>query len=1009
MSHISPAELVERALRAGYVTPTQVAECERTREELENQGRKVSLPEILIEKRYITSAHIKALTEELPLPVLEECELEKELGAGYMGTAYLVQYTVSGRKLVFKVMHKALSEDDAFASRSIDQARLCAFIEHGGFPRVYGAEKKAGDLFFVSEYAEGTMLAEFLSHNEKCSVKGALELILSVVKTLHYLYSYGLTHKNISPKNILLTKEGRALLLDVGLEKAKPSDFSLLHPGKLVLSPLYLSPEHLDWELDVRSDIFSLGTVFYEMLTGIHPFAGDTTAEVIDNIKTRTPVEPSELVPTVSPNLSAVVMKMLEKEPPSRYQDHDELLIDLETVKSGGVPSPRKFGTVEVVTRRVKRKSRKGLVLAVVGAVVALSIGVGLALRVRQERTRIAELPTIAGTTSTTTTPKLSPHKDTDTGEKAITEALEFARESKDRSAIIARFKEIVEKYPDTPWALQAELELDKLEQQEERLYRSVLEQTKRRVDELIRKLRFGEALKQYDRLAERFPKKAEEDRKREELYIEGKADEAYGEIEQRAKRKVSAGLYSDAISLYRQVVENFGLENYVRRAEAEIRLLEPLSKKALELRRASIDRSKYDAFLASASPVLKALGSFDIEGALKESHSLLEGMKGSGLEPFAEEIVADIELIQKFKRRALERLNEKKPRAELLTNGQLKGKLDSVSDSELIIKWGPATITKKWNEFKPREILNLLLYAIDHKSAEDRVALGILSLYYGEIARAEQHFKLARALGVDTTAFEERVAFLEKERPQSSKEGEASELLLEAQRFLKLREYDRALYRLAILRDKYAPKDYAIREKLDEIEDLIALCLQEVRKEEFALFLSKGRTVRLIGLDGWKETRGRWELKDGRLIGKNEEQIDAEYLFTATHPAHYELSATMKVLEGRGGLLRIVSNGKNHYDFWLDVENPKNVGLYYATGKERPERVLRPFTFKRNEGYRIRALVSPQKVIVFFADNKLITPNKVKLSNSVAYGFVVNGLSTVEFSDATVRVMRKQ
>jgi len=1010
LSQLTPAQLVERALQAGYITPVQRAECERQREELEKQGKTTTTAELLVEKGFLSAAQIKALTEEIQLPSIGDCTLLEELGAGYMGRCYLVEYGPAKKKLVFKVMHRSLAQDPAVSSSVINLARVAAFVEHPGFPKVYGAEVAAGDLCFVTEHVPGLKLDEFMKKQGRVAAMGAVNLMSHLADTLRVAHKNGIVHRNISPKNILLTPDGSSSILDLGLEKAKPKEFSLLKPGELTLSPIYCSPEHFAWQTDHRSDIFSLGIILYQLITGELPFRGDTTAEVIENIRYRTPADPSKLFPDIKPDIASIAMKMIEKAPEERYQSCEALLSDLRAIKEGRVPSSLKMADAGPRTHQAKKRRLLVPVLIGVAAVAAAAalIVPGL-LKKPTARTETGQ--PAAQAQSTTTIPGTKP-EEVPSAEKELEEARKFAAANPDdHKAIQERFQKIKENYKGTEWALQAEIELDKVQSRDVKRYTEALARQKEKAEEAILKNRFADALKAYQKLKDNFPtQQAEKDCKEGEWYVDKKADQAYNDIDKRAREKVERRLYDEAIQLYLTVVNDFGLEKYTKKAQTEIDTLKPLAEKERKAQTAKIDRSKYEAFLGMAGDAVSAIKSFQLDRAKEELEKVADQTKDTELRPMAQELADDLDLLAKLKAKAVARLQETKPKAEMLTSGKITGEIKSVTTDEIVFVSGPAEITKKWTDFRTDELFNILLYGIDKKSGEDRKALGLLALYCGRQKRAEQEFKSAEKLGEDVKFCLDRLAFFTEAVPEVVSGAEASQLLVDARSFIKNQDYYRALFRLVMLRDKFAPVDYATQKQLPQIEDMLTKCLKEVRKAEFDKHLKGGEWVQLLGLDAWKERQGKWEFKAGKLSASNDDTInDAEYLLSIEHAPNYELVAKMNVLKGRGALLRVASNGTNHYDFWLEVQDPKNVGFVYASGKETPDRIFKEHKFERNKVYEVRAVVSTQRIEVFFDGASLVTPNALKFEKAISYGFLVNPKSEAEFTELKLRVLRKQ
>jgi hypothetical protein len=228
---------------------------------------------------------------------------------------------------------------------------------------------------------------------------------------------------------------------------------------------------------------------------------------------------------------------------------------------------------------------------------------------------------------------------------------------------------------------------------------------------------------------------------------------------------------------------------------------------------------------------------------------------------------------------------------------------------------------------------------------------------------------------------------------------------------------WDRALYRLATLREKHASKVYDVSANLEDINQRIAQCKKQVEKLEIETNLALGREVAPLreGLfDEWQQRFGKWSIEKGVLAAKNPEEHDAECLLTLRHGPAYELRARLRVTEGTGAIIRLAGKARPNLGFWAHAAKPDLVGiiLEQAADQQAAERKNQPFTFKPGEWYEIRATVSPASVEVSIGDNYAVRmPNKLPPDpgGTQTYGFVVNPKSSAEFRDFAVRALREQ
>jgi len=254
-------------------------------------------------------------------PNLEILEL---LGQGGMGAVYKARQPGLDRFVALKVLPPGIGYDVAFAERFKREARSLARLSHPNIVAVYDFGEAAGLFYFVMEYVDGVNLRQ-MERTERLAPREALGIVVQVCEALQYAHDEGIVHRDIKPENILLDKKGRVKIADFGLAKllAKaPTDFTLTQPEQRMGTPAYMAPEQLERpaEVDQRADIYSLGVVFYEMLTGELPL-GRFQA-------------PSQMV-QVDVRLDEVVLKTLEKEPARRYQHASEVRTEVELISRG--------------------------------------------------------------------------------------------------------------------------------------------------------------------------------------------------------------------------------------------------------------------------------------------------------------------------------------------------------------------------------------------------------------------------------------------------------------------------------------------------------------------------------------------------------------------------------------------------------------------------------------------------------------------------------------------------
>lgn len=277
------------------------------------------------------------MSDDLLGVTLGHCVIEEMLGQGGMARVYRGRQENLDRDVAIKVLPPYYAADPAFIERFKLEARAMARLSHPNIITVHDAGEENGRLYIIMEYISGGTLKQRMAAG--IQMRDITRIIREIASALSYAHGMGIVHRDIKPVNVLMDTNGRAVLSDFGIAKVLATSAALTHAGAGVGTPEYMSPEQCrGTPVDARTDIYALGVMLYEMLTGHTPFEADNyTALAHSHIYEPVP-PPSRLNPRISPAVQSVILKALEKSPADRFQKATDFAVALEQAVAAQTP-----------------------------------------------------------------------------------------------------------------------------------------------------------------------------------------------------------------------------------------------------------------------------------------------------------------------------------------------------------------------------------------------------------------------------------------------------------------------------------------------------------------------------------------------------------------------------------------------------------------------------------------------------------------------------------------------
>jgi predicted Ser/Thr protein kinase len=274
----------------------------------------------------------------------------RKIGGGGMADVYLCEDLTLGRRVALKVLLSRFLDDPNFVERFRREAKAAAGLNHANLVSIYDWGEVDGTYFIVMEYVEGETLKDLVRRRGRLGGSEAVHISLQLLAALEFAHRTGIVHRDIKPQNVMLDRDGNAKVTDFGIARA--ADSGMTEAGSILGTAQYLAPEQARGQrVDERSDLYSVGIVLYEMLTGTVPFKGDSAVTVALKHVNEMAAEPAQLVPGMPYALNQIVLKAIAKDPDQRYQTAEQFARDLRSAQAGGPVAAATFDPGAEATR----------------------------------------------------------------------------------------------------------------------------------------------------------------------------------------------------------------------------------------------------------------------------------------------------------------------------------------------------------------------------------------------------------------------------------------------------------------------------------------------------------------------------------------------------------------------------------------------------------------------------------------------------------------------------------
>ncbi|HEY7932890.1 MAG TPA: Stk1 family PASTA domain-containing Ser/Thr kinase [Solirubrobacteraceae bacterium] len=333
------------------------------------------------------------------------------MGSGGMAEVYLAEDRLLGRQVAVKILHHRFAEDQEFVERFRREAQSAAGLSHPNVVSIFDRGEWNGTYYIAMEYLPGRSLKQVVREHGALEPLSAINIVIQILHAARFAHRRGIIHRDLKPHNVILDEEGRAKVTDFGIARAGASDMTLT--GSIMGTAQYLSPEQAQGHpVSASSDLYAVGIVLYELLTGQIPFDGETAVSIALQQVSAVPPPPSALNPSIPPPLDAVVLHALAKDPAKRFTNADEFISALQTVRDGlsqgstsimasSAPtndrSSASGGALLLAAEPPQSQDTKKTTLLWIAATLAVAAIAAAAIFVLADRARQVTVPKLAG------------------------------------------------------------------------------------------------------------------------------------------------------------------------------------------------------------------------------------------------------------------------------------------------------------------------------------------------------------------------------------------------------------------------------------------------------------------------------------------------------------------------------------------------------------------------------------------------------------------------------------